>query len=129
MNKRVWIFQYKKEVSQKGADDASWYVGWYDLAGKRHSESCGAGSRGKNLAEKRLRRVQSELDTGVHQPTSKKSWLDFQQEYDDRILSGLAPKTRDAAIDSLDHFKRIANRRLRHRVDALAFQPGFYCVE
>ncbi len=33
MNKRVWIFQQKKEVEKKGADAASWYVGWYDLRG------------------------------------------------------------------------------------------------
>ena len=39
MNKRVWIFQLKKDIASKGEDEASWYVGWYDLHGKRHSES------------------------------------------------------------------------------------------
>jgi hypothetical protein len=107
MNKRVWIFQLKKEIAKKGDDGASWYVGWYDLQGKRHSESCGPGSRGKGLAEKRLRRIQSELDIGVHQPTNKKLWADFVREYEERILSGLAGKTKDAAIDSLGHFGRI----------------------
>jgi hypothetical protein len=33
MNKRVWIFQHKREVAKKGADAASWYVGWYDQHG------------------------------------------------------------------------------------------------
>jgi len=108
MNKRVWIFQYKNEVARKGEAKASWYVGWYDLDGKRHSESCGPGARGQGLAEKRLRRIQSELDTGVHRPAGRTGWADFQREYDERILSGRAPKTRDAATDSLDHFKRIA---------------------
>jgi integrase len=107
MNKRVWIFQQKKEVEKKGADAASWYVGWYDLQGERHSESCGPGSRGYNVAEKRLRRIQSELDTGVHQPNTRKIWTDFRTEYEERILSGLAPKTKDAATDSLGHFQRI----------------------
>ena len=107
MNKRVWIFQQKKEVARKGAAAASWYVGWYDLQGKRHSESCGAGSRGKSQAEKRLRRIQSELDTGVHQPNNRKAWAEFRTEYEERILSGLAPKTQDAATDSLGHFERI----------------------
>jgi integrase len=107
MTKRVWIFRQKKEVARKGADAASWYVGWYDLQGRRHSESCGPGSRGKNHAEKRLRRVQSELDTGVHQPNNRKAWAEFRTEYEERILSGLAPRTRDAAADSLGHFERI----------------------
>ena len=74
MNQKVWIFQYKKEVEQKGSDKASWYVGWYDLVGKRHSESCGPGARGENQAEKRKRRIQSELDIGVYQPRNKKTW-------------------------------------------------------
>ncbi len=108
MSKSVWIFQLKKDVARKGEAGASWYVGWYDLQGKRHSESCGPGSRGQNLAEKRLRRVQSELDIGVHQPASKKLWADFASEYEERILAGLAGRTKDAAVDSLGHFGRIA---------------------
>ena len=107
MNKRVWIFQQKNEVAKKGAEAASWYIGWYDLRGKRHSESCGPGSRGYNAAEKRLRRIQSELDIDVHQPNVRKLWAEFQTEYSERILSGLAPKTIDAATDSLGHFQRI----------------------
>lgn len=106
MNKRVWIFQLKKEVAKKGAD-ASWYVGWYDLQGKRHSESCGPGSRGYSAAEKRLRRIQGELDTGVHQPETRTTWAEFRAEYEERILSGLAPRTKDASTDALGHFQRI----------------------
>lgn len=70
MAKRVWIFQYGSHVAKRG-DKAAWYVGWYDLDGKRHAESCGSGARGKNVAEKRKRRIQSELDTGIHRPGSK----------------------------------------------------------
>lgn len=90
MNKKVWTFQYKKEIAKKGANKASWYIGWYDLAGKRHAESCGSGARGKNQAEKRLRRIQSELDIGVHQPPDRKSWAEFRTDYEEQILSGLA---------------------------------------
>jgi hypothetical protein len=50
MNKRVWVFQIKKDVARLGADAASWYVGWYDQHGKRHSESCGPGSRGRKAS-------------------------------------------------------------------------------
>ncbi|MFN9364389.1 MAG: hypothetical protein ACK6CE_06250, partial [Planctomycetota bacterium] len=89
MHKRVWIFQYKKEVAAKGEADASWYVGWYDGQGKRHAESCGPGSRGKNLAEKRLRRIQSELDMGSHHPPSTMLWADFRKQYEEQVLSRL----------------------------------------
>lgn len=106
MNKRVWIFQFKKEVARKGKAEASWYVGWYDLQGKRHSESCGPGSRGENLAEKRHRRLQSELDMGVHQPTSRKYWKDFRSEYEEQVLSRLAPSSKVAAKVALTHFEK-----------------------
>jgi integrase len=38
---------------------------------------------------------------------SRKPWAEFQTEYDDKILSGLAGQTRDAVIDSLGHFQRL----------------------
>lgn len=107
MNKRVWIFQFKKEVTQKGEQAASWYVGWYDLAGKRHSESCGPGSRGKNQAEKRLRRIQSEMDMGVHKPASKVTWKEFRQEYEEQVLSRLAASSQRAVKVALTNFERL----------------------
>ena len=119
MNKKVWTFQIKKEVAKKGANKASWYIGWYDLAGKRHSESCGPGARGKNQAEKRLRRIQSEMDIGVHLPPGRKSWAEFRAEYEEQILSGLARKTKDVATDSLNHFQRIVKPT---RLDAINTQ-------
>ena len=119
MNKKVWIFQFKKDVDRKGSDKASWYVGWYDLAGKRHGESCGKGARGKNQAEKRLRRIQSELDIGVHQPESKKGWADFRQEYEERILANLAPNTVPLVKAALDNFERIVKLR---RIEAITTQ-------
>ena len=116
MNKRVWIFQLKKDIAAKGEAEASWYVGWYDLHGKRHSESCGPGSRGHGLAEKRLRRIQSELDIGVHQPASKKLWADFRKEYEDQVLSRLAGSSRVSIGAAFDHFERIIKP---HRVESI----------
>ena len=77
MNKKVWIFRYPAEVRKKGAEGASWYVGWYDLDGKRHAESCGHGARVFNSAEKRKRRIESELDMGVHRPIGRLTWSEF----------------------------------------------------
>lgn len=107
MQKKVWKFQYSREVRAKGADKASWYVGWYDLAGKRHAESCGPGARGKNQADKRVRRIQSELDTGVHRPESRRNWAQFRAEYEEKVLAGKAAGSIPIMRASLDHFERI----------------------
>lgn len=106
MNKRVWLFQYRKEVNAKGEQNASWYVGWYDSQGKRHAESCGAGSRGKNQAEKRLRRIQCELDMGCHHPPSKVTWTEFRRQFQDQVLSRLLPGSRAGFLAALDAFQR-----------------------
>jgi integrase len=107
MYKTVWIFQYKGHVDKRG-DKASWYVGWYDFNGKRRAESCGPGSRGRNLAEKRQRQIQSELDTGTHRPPAKKQWNAFVEEYDEQILANLAVRSRIESKQSLEIFKEIA---------------------
>jgi len=119
MNKTVWIFQYPAEVRKKGPSGASWYVGWYDFNGRRHSESCGAGSRGKNKAEKRQRRLQAELDLGVHQSNTKKTWKDFREEYEAQILPNLARQSREQIRAALNHFERLVRPG---RVELIATQ-------
>jgi len=127
MNKRVWIFQYKKEVERKETAKASWYVGWYDHDGHRHAESCGPGARGKNSAEKRKRRLQSELDMRLHQPSGKTKWGVFRGEYEASILPKLASRSRDEVRTTLNHFERIVRPgriRLRRRRSMLSSPPG-----
>lgn len=106
MDKKVWIFQYPAEVKKKGPTLASWYVGWYDQNNKRRAESCGPGARGKNKAEKRRRRIQAQLDLGVHETPSKKMWKDFRTEYESRLLPNLAPQSREQVKAALDQFQR-----------------------
>jgi integrase len=104
MNKTPWIFRYKREVATKG-DAASWYVGWYDHQGKRHAESCGKGSAGRNRAEKRQRRLQAELDIGVHRAPTKTLWSEFREQFERDVLPGLEPTTRRAYLESLKKFE------------------------
>ena len=42
---RVWTFQDDKQVKKHGEAAASWYVGWFDPAGKNRCKSCGPGRR------------------------------------------------------------------------------------
>ena len=85
----------------------SWYVGWYTPEGKRRGKSCGPGFHGQQKAEKLLKKTEAELLTGTYREKQKETWTDFRQEYQDRVLAGLAVRTRDASKSSLDHFERI----------------------
>lgn len=104
---KAWVHQDPKQVQKRGADKASWYVSWYDPSGKRCCESCGPGSQGKRLAEKRKEKLTAELVTGTYEDKSRKTWEEFVQEYRDKILSGKAVRSRDEVMTSLAHFQRI----------------------
>jgi integrase len=104
---KAWVFQDPKQVKKVGAEAASWYVGWFDPEGKKRCKSCGPSARGHDLAEKERKKVEAQLITGTYEDKSRTTWKDFCQEYEERILAGLAVKTRDEALVSLGHFQRI----------------------
>jgi integrase len=104
---KAWVYQDAKQVAKHGAEAASWYVGWYDPAGKRRCESCGPGSEGKRLAEKKRQKRAAELIEGTYQDKGKATWQEFRAEYDAQILPGLAVRTRDEVVAALAHFERI----------------------
>jgi integrase len=103
----AWVYQDPKQVKKVGAERASWYVGWIDPEGKKCCKSCGPGPEGVRNAEKLKRKVEAELLTGTYRSAAKTTWDDFRAEYAERILAGLAVKTRDEALVSLGHFKRV----------------------
>ena len=43
---KAWVYQDVHQVEKVGANNASWYVGWYTPSGKRRCESCGPGVQG-----------------------------------------------------------------------------------
>jgi hypothetical protein len=110
MPKSIWIFQHRREVVAKGEAGATWYCGWYDVSGKRHSESCGKGSAGRNRAEKRQRRLQAELDMGVYRAPTKTQWKEFVEQFERDVLPGLEPTTRRAYRESLKKFDRFTQK-------------------
>jgi integrase len=103
----AWVFQKGEDVERLGADQASWYAGWYEPDGRRKKKSFGPGFRGKKLAERFARKVEAELMTGTYAVKTEKLWADFLAEYDARILSGLAPQSRDQARAALAHYERL----------------------
>src|SRR5262249_3826212 len=88
-------------------DAASWYVGWYEPSGRRRNRSFGRGAKGKKKAEDFRRRLEAELMTGTYNMQPRKTWEEFVEEYDRRILAGLAVRSRPEARTALEHFRRI----------------------
>jgi integrase len=104
---RVWIFQDDKQVKKHGEKKASWYVGWFDPAGKKRCKSCGAGEEGKTAAMRLKKKRAAELITGTYQSNDRKTWDEFQKEYEDKIVSGMSIRTREEIKAALKHFKRL----------------------
>jgi integrase len=90
-----------------GADRAPWYAGWTEPDGRRRSQSCGPGAHGKQVAERLSHKLTAELMTGTYQLNDRKLWEDFRQEYRDRVLPGLAVRSRTLTETALNHFERI----------------------
>jgi hypothetical protein len=104
---QAWTFQDSKQIQKHGPEKASWFVGWIDPEGKRRCKSCGPGADGRRNAEKLRRKVEAELTTGTYRAHSKVTWESFVREYDERILAGLAARTRPQVLTSLAHFARL----------------------
>lgn len=106
---KAWVYQDPKQVQKRGAEAASWYVGWLDPDGKRCCKSYGPGAKGKSLAEKGKDKVAAELLTGTYQSNAKKTWADFRKEYDEKVVVKKAVRSQPEVRTALDHFERLAN--------------------
>ncbi|MBL8796187.1 MAG: tyrosine-type recombinase/integrase [Planctomycetia bacterium] len=105
---KAWVYQDAKQVKKYGVVQASWYVGWLDPAGKRRCQSCGPGATGQKNADKLKRKIEAELLTGTYHLNSKKTWSEFRAEYEDKVLPGLAVRSREEIRAALGHFERIS---------------------
>jgi len=103
----AWIFQDPKQVKKLGADNASHYVGWIDPDGKKRCKSCGPGTLGLRKAEKLKEKRSAELLTGTYQDAAKKTWKEFREEYQQKIMDGMSGPTRHLTAEALDSFERI----------------------
>ena len=116
----AWVYQDDKQVKKHGEAKASWYAGWIDPEGKRRCKSFGPGAKGKDRAERHARKVEGQLLAGTYEDKGRKTWAEFRKEYEERVLAGLAVRTRDAAGTSLDHFERIVKPKKVSAIKAQA---------
>jgi integrase len=104
----AWVYQDSHHVLTQGPDKASWYVGWLNQEGKRRCKSFGPGERGQKAAERYRRTIEAELMCGVYREKVRTTWESFRQDYREKILSGLAVRSREEITTSLNHFTRLA---------------------
>src|SRR6266849_4175555 len=104
---KAWVYQDAHQVQKVGKDKASYYVGWIDPEGKRRCQSCGNGAKGLKAANKLRDNVQAQLMTGTYQSNAKKTWIDFRQEFESKIVPGLAVRSQVEVKTALNHFERI----------------------
>ncbi len=116
MRQSVWIFQRPRDVKAKGPDHATWQVGWYDLQGKRHSEACGSGDRGRRAAERRRDDISAELHLQVHQPKTKHKWTAFRKHYNEYELPQKSLSTKNQIISVLNNFERLVQPGLMENI-------------
>jgi hypothetical protein len=109
----TWIGQDPKQVEKHGSENASWYVYWRTPEEKQRSKSCGPGDKGKKQAERLKNKIANELMLGTYREQLRTTWQTFRQEYEEKVVALLAPRTRQAIKSSLDAFERHMNP---HRV-------------
>lgn len=103
----AWIFQDPKQVAKRGAEAASWYVGWIDPQGKQRCKSYGPGEKGKDKSDQERIKLEDRLERGTYQGDARRKWADFREEFTSRIASGMPASTRQLAEEALDDFERL----------------------
>ncbi len=117
MDKKAWTYQLAKQVEQRGADKASWYVGWRDPAGVLRCKSCGPGKVGKSSANTLADTIHSQLVTGKYQANQRATWDQFFERYKAHVDGRYDAPSRDSALLSLRTFARVAKPKLLKSID------------
>jgi len=124
----AWLFRDHRQ-RQKLGNGCPWSVGWIDPDGKRRSKRIGS----KSMAAKFQRKIEGQLASGTYHSVSRKTWAEFEGEYNEKILPRLAVKTQESVKTTLAHFRRIlkpvriaavSTARIDEFIAARALDPG-----
>ena len=107
---KAWLFQDHRRKEKFGEEKCPWSVGWIDPDGVKRSKK--VGSEGDAL--KYAGKIEHQLITGTYQSNVHTTWEAFRKEYEETIVSKMKPNTKEATLQSLNHFQRVAKpKRLR----------------
>lgn len=112
---KTWVYQQSRDVAKFG-DEAPWFVGYYDLNGKRRCKSFGPGDDGRERAKKAAAKIETELYDGTHGDLSKQSWAEFRERFIKWLEPRVRPQTLRLTIEAMDHFEEIAKPKLVKRI-------------
>ncbi|MBT6155803.1 MAG: tyrosine-type recombinase/integrase [Planctomycetaceae bacterium] len=114
----AWAKQLAKQVKKHGKRKASWNCEWNEPDGTRRIKSCGPGPDGRRLAELMADRIKSQLKLGTYESDKRadKTWLEFREEYLEKVASRNAAETYRVTVDALNHFERIAKPKLLRNI-------------
>jgi len=87
------------------------------VTGKRKTQS--ARTKDWRTAERLAGKLAEEFEAGTVSP-SRITWDEFQRRYPDEKLATLAPKTRETALASLRHVKRVLSIQFLAKLSASA---------
>lgn len=98
----AWIFQDTRQKARLG-DKCNWSAGWIDPDGKKRSKKIGS----KSMAEKYARKVEGQIAAGLYQNVGAKTWQQFKNDFESKVLAGMEPGTKETTKYALNHFERI----------------------
>jgi len=111
--KSAWIRQLPAQVERLGREKAPYYVEWKEPDGRKRTESCGPGQKGRRLAERRRDELKAQLITETYESAKRRvTWEEFRAEYETKGLSHVQPSSRKEMVLSLRCFTRVAKPRL-----------------
>lgn len=103
----AWIFQDPHQVKKHGPDKASFYVGWIDYDGRQRCKSFGPGDKGRDRANAHRAVIENQLAEGSYKTIARKTWAQFREEYEEKILPSKAARTQEEIRSALTTFERI----------------------
>ena len=104
---KAWVSQRKEEIDRLGPDHAPWWCFWIEPSKKPRSKSCGPGKAGERLANQLRAKVEAQLTLGTYGQQPEATWDQFRAEYEQKVVSRLAPRTQTLVFRALDHWERI----------------------
>jgi integrase len=115
---RVGTFQDDKQVKKHGEAAASWYVGWFEPAGKKRCKSCGPGRDGKKAAMRLAKKREAELIAGTYQSNERQIWAEFREEYDRKVLAIAGDRTKADTLHALAQFERLIKPKYMRAINS-----------
>ena len=101
---KAWVGQRQKDIARNGKKKSPWLVFWNEPDGTRREKSCGPGKEGWQLAQKEKVRIHNELVSGTYKSRRSRSWTEFRENFEAKVVVKKAPRTQKCDQDGTRSF-------------------------